>query len=180
MTDPTKHVDDIAELAQEHGFTLGAAESLTGGAVASALARGSGAATWFHGGVVSYARMVKYDVLGVTPGPLISERCALEMCEGVARLLKVDCAVSTTGAGGPGPEEAQPEGTLYVAVLVRGDVTVHRMEIDGDPGEVVESATEQALGLLLKAMTESVDRQDADPGEPAPDAIAVSGDLTQD
>jgi nicotinamide-nucleotide amidase len=177
VTDPTKHVADIAELAAEHGFTLGAAESLTGGAVASALARGSQAATWFHGGVVSYSRMVKYDVLGVTPGPLISERCALEMVEGAARLLKVDCAVSTTGAGGPGPEEGHAAGTLYVAVLVRGDVTVHRMEIDGDPGEVVESATEQALGLLLKAMTAAVDRMDADPGEAAPDAITVSGDI---
>jgi nicotinamide-nucleotide amidase len=97
--------------------------------------------------------------------------------EGAARLLKVDCAVSTTGAGGPGPEEGHPAGTLYVAVLVRGEVTVHRMEIDGDPGEVVESATEQALGLLLKAMTAAVDRRDADPGQPAPDAITVSGDI---
>src|SRR4051794_32688644 len=41
VTDPLKHVDAIAALAREHGFTVGAAESLTGGAVSSALARGS-------------------------------------------------------------------------------------------------------------------------------------------
>src|SRR4051794_23475441 len=53
VTDPLKHVDVIAQLAKEHGFTVGAAESLTGGAVSSALARGSQAAMWFHGGIVS-------------------------------------------------------------------------------------------------------------------------------
>src|SRR5207237_1752426 len=108
VTDPTKHVEAISELAQEHGFTVGAAESLTGGAVASALARGAHAATWFHGGVVAYSRLVKYDVLGVTPGPLVSERCALEMVAGAARALKVDAAVSTTGAGDQGRRKGTP------------------------------------------------------------------------
>src|SRR3712207_6582484 len=66
VTDPTKYVGDIAELAREHGFLVGAAESLTGGAVSSALAMGSGAADWYHGCVVAYSRTVKREVLGVT------------------------------------------------------------------------------------------------------------------
>lgn len=152
MADPTKHVDAIAELAKERGFTVGAAESLTGGAVSSALAMGAEAATWFHGCVVSYSRRVKEDVLGVTAEKLVSEQCAAEMVRGAARVLHVDAAVSTTGAGGPGPEEGQPQGTVYVGVCVNGDVHCYRLDLDGDPGEVVERATEQALGLLLDAM----------------------------
>ena len=74
MSDPTKHVDDIAELAQEHGFTVGGAESLTGGAGSSALALGSAAADWYHGCVVSYGRAVKEDVLGVTADKLYKLR----------------------------------------------------------------------------------------------------------
>lgn len=157
MADPTRHVDDIAALAKEHGFRLGAAESLTGGAVASALARGANAADWFHGGVVAYSRAVKYDLLGVTDGPLVTERCATEMVRGATRVLEVDAAVSTTGAGGPEPEEGEPPGTVYVTVLVRGRESCHRLDIDGDPGEVVESATEQALGLLAGAMRAAVE-----------------------
>lgn len=170
VSEPTKHVEAIAELAQEHGFTLGAAESLTGGAVCSALAQGSGAAEWFRGGVVSYAPSVKFDVLGVTPGPLVSERCAREMAEGVARVLDADAVVSTTGAGGPGPEEGQPPGTVWVGIKVRGEARCHHLTIDAEPGEVVEGVTEQALGLLLEAMSEEVDREDRRPEEPAPDA----------
>lgn len=156
MSDPTRHVDAIAELAKEHGFRVAAAESLTGGAVSSALAMGSEAAEWFHGCVVSYAPVVKFDVLGVTPGPLVSDRCATEMVEGAVRVLQADAAVSTTGAGGPGPEEGQPAGTVYVGIHVRGATSTRRLELPGDPGEVVESATEEALGLLLDAMRAAV------------------------
>jgi nicotinamide-nucleotide amidase len=154
--DPTKHVDDIAELAKQHGFRVGAAESLTGGAVSSALARGASAADWYHGSVVSYSPAVKYDVLGVTPGPLVTARCAVEMVTGAAKVLGVDAAVSTTGAGGPGPEEGKPAGTVHVALYVRGEITAHELHLDGDPGEVVEGSTEQALGLLLQAMRAAV------------------------
>jgi nicotinamide-nucleotide amidase len=99
---------------------------------------------------------VKYDVLGVTPGPLVSERCAVEMVTGAAKVLEVDAAVSTTGAGGPGPEEGKPAGTVHVALFVRGEVTAHELALDGDPGEVVEGATEKALGLLLEAMQSAI------------------------
>jgi nicotinamide-nucleotide amidase len=152
MSDPTKHVESIAELAKEHGFTVGAAESLTGGAVSSALAMGSEAADWYHGCVVSYSRAVKEDLLGVTAKKLVTEQCAREMVEGATKVLEVDAAVSTTGAGGPGPEEGQPQGTVHVGVLVRGTLSCHELHLDGDPGEVVETATEKSLGLLLEAM----------------------------
>jgi nicotinamide-nucleotide amidase len=152
MSDPTKDVQTIAQLAKDANLTVGAAESLTGGAVSSALARGSEAAGWYRGCLVSYGEQVKHDVLGVSPGPLVSARCAEEMVRGVAKLLDVEVAVSTTGAGGPGSEEGKPAGTVFVGVYVRGEVTSHKLVLDGDPGEIVEAATEQALELLLQAM----------------------------
>ena len=160
MPEPTKHVESIAELAAEHGFAVGAAESLTGGAVASALAQGPDAAEWFRGGVVAYSRQVKYDVLAVTAEQLVTAECADQMVCGASKVLGVDAAVSTTGAGGPGPEEGRPAGTVFVGVWVRGAHTTHELALEGDPGTVVEAATEQALGLLLAAMQEAV----SDPG----------------
>jgi nicotinamide-nucleotide amidase len=156
VPDPTKYVDDIAELATAQDFRVGGAESLTGGAVSSALAMGSGAADWFHGCVVAYSRTVKHEVLGVTAQKLVTEECAAQMARGAGDVLRVDAAVATTGCGGPGAEEGQPAGTVFVGVLVRGELRCHRLQIEGDPGEVVESATEQALGLLLEAMQDAV------------------------
>jgi nicotinamide-nucleotide amidase len=156
MSDPTRHVDALAELALEHGFRIGAAESLTGGALSSALARGSEAMEWYRGCVVSYSPAVKEQLLGVTSACLVTEECARQMVRGALRALDADAAVSTTGAGGPGPEEGQPAGTVFVGVSVRGSERCHRLQLGGDPGEVVEAATERALGLLLEAMRAAV------------------------
>ena len=144
MTDPLKHVDAIAELANEHGFTVGAAESLTGGAVSSALARGTQAAMWFHGGVVSYSRLVKYGLLGdALPAGLRAVRA------GDGRGCRSRADGRRRGVHDrsrwPGPgQEGHAPGTLYVGVLVRGELACHRLEIDGDPGEVVELTLKQA------------------------------------
>jgi nicotinamide-nucleotide amidase len=156
MTDPTAPVPDIAELARLHGFTVGAAESLTGGAVSSALAQGEGAAEWYRGCVVSYSERVKFDLLGVTPGPVITQRCAIEMVQGATRVLEADATVSTTGAGGPDEEEGHPPGTVHVAVMVRGEVTCHELRLEGDPEEVVQQTTRRALELLLEQMRAAV------------------------
>ena len=156
MTDPTAPVPDLAALAREHGFTVGAAESLTGGAVSSALAQGEGAAEWYRGCVVSYSERVKFDLLGVTPGPVITQRCGIEMAQGATRVLEADATVSTTGAGGPDEEEGHPPGTVYVAVMVRGEVTCHELRLEGDPEEVVQQTTRRALELLLEQLRAAV------------------------
>ena len=65
------------------GVTLGVAESLTGGLIASRLVNVPGASAWFRGGVVAYHEQVKFDVLGVPVGPVVTEAAAAAMAEGV-------------------------------------------------------------------------------------------------
>ena len=55
------------------GLTFGVAESLTGGLIASRLVNVAGASSWFRGGVVAYDSQVKFDVLGVPAGPVVTE-----------------------------------------------------------------------------------------------------------
>ena len=81
----------------------GTAESLTGGMIASSVAGVSGASAVLMGGVVSYDPRVKHEVLGVSRQVIdtvgvVSEPCARQMAEGARRVLKVDVAVSATGA----------------------------------------------------------------------------------
>lgn len=142
-------VEQIAALAAERSLTLACAESLTAGAIASALARGEDAASWFAGGVVSYMSEVKFDVLGVTEGPVVTASCAEEMVRGVATLLGADAAVAVTGVGGPGEEEGHPAGTVFIATLVGGRADVTRHRFDGDPPAVLDATTAAAITQLL-------------------------------
>jgi Competence-damaged protein len=106
--------------------------SLTGGLLASTFARASGSSEWFRGGVVAYSSMVKYNLLGVPAGPVVSEAAALAMARaatwpdrlGGAVLLRLSgspadicervCAVTARmllgrlALTGPGPKGAAP------------------------------------------------------------------------
>jgi nicotinamide-nucleotide amidase len=135
----------IAKILQSTGQTAAAAESLTGGNVGTHLAAAGGASQWFRGAIVAYASEVKFSVLDVEPGPVITEACARQMALGVAKVLGADFAVSTTGAGGPGEEEGRPAGTVFVAVASPRTSEVREYHFEGDPEEVVRSATGQAL-----------------------------------
>jgi nicotinamide-nucleotide amidase len=142
-------VERIAKTAHERRRTVAVAESLTSGRVAAALGAGPNASDWFRGGVVAYAPEVKFEVLGVTPGPVVTETCGREMARGVASSLGAEVSVALTGVGGPDPDEGEPAGTVYLATYADGDVTCRRLDLEGDPPSVVQQATEAALADLL-------------------------------
>ena len=149
MTDP---VDQIADGLSRSNRTAAAAESLTGGSVSAALSAIEGASDWFLGGVVAYAEKVKFDLLGVDRGQVINAQTAHQMAIGVAELLGADFAVATTGVGGPGPQEDQPPGTVYIAVATPAGCEVREYDFEGDPPKVVEETTRRALHDLADAI----------------------------
>jgi nicotinamide-nucleotide amidase len=156
MPEPqTDQAARIAELAQETGRSVATAESLTSGAVAGRLGAAPEAAEWFRGGLVSYHDEVKHEVLKVDPGPVVRDKAARQMAEGVARLLSADAAVATSGAGGPDEQDGQPPGTVFIAVWSDGDVRSQEFHFDGDPVEVIEQSVDEALQMLLDALTEA-------------------------
>ena len=135
----------VGTALRESNATVATAESLTGGQIACQLSAGEAASEWFRGGLVAYSEYAKVSVLGVDPGPVITGRCAEQMAVGVRKLLSADYAISTTGAGGPGPAEGQPAGTVFIAVASPGGCQVREYHFDGDPEAVVRETARQAL-----------------------------------
>jgi PncC family amidohydrolase len=148
--DPGATVEALAALTTRLGLRIGTAESLTSGQLAQRLGAGPGAADWFRGGLVAYAPDVKFAVLDVPPGPVVTAECARAMARGAARLLGADATVAATGVGGPGPEEGQPPGTVYVAAVVGDQETCERLDLHGDPEDVLRQTTDRALQILLE------------------------------
>ncbi|HET9650470.1 MAG TPA: CinA family protein [Microlunatus sp.] len=142
----------IITVLKDLGLTVATAESLTGGNISAELSALPGAGEWFAGAVVAYAERVKYDLLGVDPGPVITARAARQMALGAARLLGADFAVATTGVGGPGRQEGLPEGTVFIAISSPGDCSVVNYHFDGQPADVVARSTRRALENLAGAV----------------------------
>ena len=156
-----ERADRVAELAASRGLRVAVAESLTAGRISSFLGRGEAASEWYRGAVVAYDEEVKFEVLGVTRGPVVTAACAREMADGVRTLLGADVALGITGVGGPGPQEDCPPGTVHLAVSTEeGTRTVH-VRLDGDPSEVVAAATSLALDEIASELASRP------PGSPA-------------
>jgi nicotinamide-nucleotide amidase len=138
----------VLSMLRERGLTLGTAESLTGGFLGARLTSVPGASDVFRGAVVSYASDVKFDVLGVPEGPVVSEACARAMAEGVRRVLKTDVGLATTGVAGPTEQEGQPVGTVYLAVALPDRTEVHHVLLPGDRERIRQYCVISILNIL--------------------------------
>jgi nicotinamide-nucleotide amidase len=139
---------ELADWCRRHDRTIACAESLTGGRLSGRLAAMPDAASWFRGSVVAYSAEVKYDVLGVPRGPVVTAPAAAAMATGAARLLRSHLAIAVTGVGGPGKEEGQPPGTVWAAISTPVDVVTRRWKFSGCPEEVLDSTCDAALEWL--------------------------------
>ncbi len=142
----------VAAVAQQNALSIACAESLTSGAIASALGRAPHSALWFSGGIVAYSETAKIDLLGVNRGSVVTEQCAIEMAAGVRRLMKADVAVAVTGVGGPGGSDGHPAGTVMIAVSSPHADWAATHHFDGDPAEVVSRTTLHALVRLREML----------------------------
>ena len=144
--------DAIARRLLARGATLAVAESVTGGLIASRLVNVAGASLWFRGGVVSYASDVKFDLLGVPHGPVVSVEAAEAMARGVQRVLGSDIALSVTGVAGPEEQDGQPAGTVFVGVAIGEHVEHESLRLPGDRPRVRSYSAISALDVLRRAL----------------------------
>jgi nicotinamide-nucleotide amidase len=149
-----QRAETLADAVARRGWTVATAESLTGGTIATVLAAAPSAGTWFRGAVVAYSAEVKFDLLGVPCGPVVTEECARTMAEATAKLLGADLCVAVTGVGGPDPDEDQPAGTVWFAVTSPGGSRTEKVQFDGAPQEVLTATTGHALALLTEVASE--------------------------
>ncbi|WCD92370.1 CinA family protein [Microbacterium sp. nov. GSS16] len=149
---------------RERGWTLGVAESLTGGAVASEIVSVPGASATLLGGVVAYATPVKHTLLGVDAGLLVEHGAvhpdvAVQMAEGVRRAMAVDArpadvGIATTGIAGPDSPDGQPVGTVHIGVVTpTGAWSIPHLFM-GTRAEIRAQATAAAIAAALDAVRE--------------------------
>jgi nicotinamide-nucleotide amidase len=145
----------VGELLAKRGLYLAVAESLTGGLVSSNLVTVEGASSWYRGAIVSYDPEVKFDVLGVGRGPVVTEQAAAAMADGVMKVLHADVGVSLTGVAGPEEREGMPVGTVFVGVSLDGDTEVTRLRLNGNRERIRRTAAISSLDFLRQRLLSS-------------------------
>ena len=128
--------------------TVAVAESCTGGLIMARIVAIPESGAWFKGGVVAYRPAVKFDLLDVDPGPVITARAAEQMASGVQALMRAEIGVSTTGVAGPDTEEGQPVGKVFVGIAAAGEIRCHELHLEGGPERIRAEAADFILDQI--------------------------------
>lgn len=148
----------LGSLLAERELTVSCAESCTGGNLAHRITEIPGSSAYFLGSVVSYSNDVKANILGVPRADIaahgaVSRQVADAMARGVSKLMFTDCSMSTTGIAGPdGGTKFKPVGTVWISAKYKDQVVSELKHFKGDRNEVIESATDHAMVMLIKLL----------------------------
>lgn len=154
--EPEQLAKEISEGADRDGRRIAVVESLTGGLVSSDLAASPGSSEWFRGGVTAYDRTTKHGVLGVPDGPVVAEPAVRAMAEKAAEMFGANLVISISGAGGPDPQDDQPPGTVWFAIVENGSTDAWQRRFPGEPPDILKATRIEALNALrVRVMKES-------------------------
>lgn len=150
----------VGRMLRDRGYTLSSAESCTGGLIASMITDIPGSSDYFEGTIVSYSNDVKTQLLGVDQKSLndhgaVSKEVALQMAEGVARKLKTDVGVSTTGIAGPaGGTPEKPVGTIWIGYWSNKEHFAVKTQLTKDRLINKEHASYIALDVIRRRLND--------------------------
>lgn len=150
--------ESVHRLLTDRRQTLAAAESCTGGKIASLFTAMPGASAYFLLGATTYSNESKINVLGVNPQTIatygaVSEQTAREMAEGVRRITGADYGVATTGIAGPdGGSVEKPVGTVWFAVASAKGTFAAMKNSGTDRGQIIDRASAYAIQMLRDAI----------------------------
>ena len=107
---------------QRLGWSVGVAESCTGGLVAKLITDSPGASTVFGAGFITYANQAKTKWLGVSDETLIqhgavSKETVTAMATGVRKVTGATLGIATSGIAGPGGGTTEKKvGSIHIAL----------------------------------------------------------------
>ena len=143
----------VLQMLRDKKLTLGVAESVTGGLVAGRLTAIAGVSDVFRGAIVSYDSAVKFDLLNVTRGPVVSESAAKEMAVAVRKSLGSDIGLALTGVAGPTEQDGVKVGTLCVGLaLPNGDVRSTTFSLPFGREQMRQISVISALNFLRQSL----------------------------
>ena len=151
----------VVGLLRDRGWTIGVAESCTGGLLGGRFTDVAGSSDVFRGGVIAYDNGVKVGELDVPEALLrlhgaVSEPVAAAMAEGVRRRLSVDIGVGITGIAGPGGGSPdKPVGTVCLAVGGPDGSWSRRTIFPGSRPEVRARAVQAALFMVHQRLLQA-------------------------
>ena len=144
----------------EKNITVTAAESCTGGMIASSIVSINGSSSIFKSSIVTYSNSMKSKLLKIPPSVLeingaVSEQTAYQMALNVLSIMESDVSIAVTGIAGPtGGSIDKPVGLVWVAISTKTNVFKKKYLLDGNRLEIRQRTTLESLKFANKIITD--------------------------
>ena len=148
----------IGDILTERKQTLSIAESCTGGMISSKIVSIPGSSNYYEGGVCVYSNIEKIKILNIKEETLkkygaVSEATAMEMAEGVRRLMGTDFSLSTTGIAGPsGGTDQKPVGLVWIGFSGKEKTYAVSFNFGNNREINIQRASHRALEILRREL----------------------------
>jgi len=147
---------EVVDSLRARGETVSTAESLTAGAVSSAIVSIAGASDVFVGGLTAYRDEIKISHLSIDPAIIeehssVSEEVAVAMARGAINSFGTTWGIGTTGVAGPNPLDGHPVGAVWVAIEGPICQTIE-LSLSGERETVRIAATASAIATFARIL----------------------------
>lgn len=149
----------ILEQCMKKGFTIGFAESMTGGKAIASLIEIPGASKVVLGGIVAYSKSLKEKLLEVNPKVIdtygtVSSEVALAMALGIKKVTGATISIGITGNAGPDKEPGIQELICYIAILYHDQKYEMKLIFENlSREEAIDDAVEATLEKLKELLS---------------------------
>jgi nicotinamide-nucleotide amidase len=162
--------DVVVHLLAKHNLTISTAESCTGGLLTGRLVNVPGASEVLEEGFITYSNDAKEKYLNVSHKTLetygaVSRETAGEMARGACSSIECNnmegknacnkTSIAITGVAGPGGgTKEKPVGTVFIACMVNGHVSIEKYQFKGNRQKIRELTVVNGLNLLRHCIME--------------------------
>jgi len=145
----------VGRLLTKKKKTLAAAESCTGGLLASKITDAPGSSVYFKQAVVTYSTGAKVKQLNINADTIkkhgaVSEEIAKEMAENIKKISGASYALSVTGYAGPSSAKGVKAGAGYIGLAAPEKTEIKKVEFSGSRKDVKKKFAFSALEMLWR------------------------------
>ena len=146
----------------QKNINVTAAESCTGGMIASSIVSINGSSNIFKSSIVTYSNSMKSKLLNIplsiieTNGA-VSKQTVYHMALNVLSLMKADISIAVTGIAGPtGGSINKPIGLVWIAIGTKLKVFQKKYLLNGNRLEIRQKTTLESLKFANKIINDYI------------------------
>ena len=148
----------LGKLLAQNKKTIATAESCTGGKLAQIITAIPGSSQYFKGSIVSYAKEIKTQVLGVSEATInehsvVSEAVATEMATQICKIMNTDYGIGITGNAGPTTDDTDEEvGIVFITLATPEGIVSEKFNFGQPREKVIDRAVNKSMEMLQAAI----------------------------